>query len=129
MERSGRERQDPEERLAGDAHLYDLGASAQGLREESQAARHGHRQVTLVHHDGITVVLFDFEAGGELPSHVADGLVMIQVIAGRIDVATPENTHAMAAGSLLVLAAGVRHDLIAREPSAVLLTVHLRHST
>jgi quercetin dioxygenase-like cupin family protein len=54
---------------------------------------------------------------------------MIQVIAGRIDVATQEKTHAMAAGSLLVLSAGIRHDLIAREPGAVLLTVHLRHNT
>jgi quercetin dioxygenase-like cupin family protein len=128
MERSGRERQDPEDRFAGAAHLYDLGASAQGLREEEQAARHGHRQVTLVHDDGITVVLFDFEAGGELPNHAADGLVMVQVIAGRIDVATREETHSMPAGSLLVLAAGIRHDVIAREPSQMLLTVHLGHA-
>jgi quercetin dioxygenase-like cupin family protein len=128
MEQSGRERQDPEERFAGDAHLYDLGAAAQGLREEEQAARRGHRQVTLVHDDGITVLLFDFEPGGELPSHVADGLVMIQVIAGRIDVTTTEETHSIAAGSLLVLAAGVRHDVLAREQSQVLLTVHLLHA-
>ncbi len=128
MERSGSERQNPEERFAGDAHLYDLVAAAQGLREEEHAARRGHRQVTLVHDDGITVVLFDFEAGGELPHHAADGLVMIQVIAGRIDVTATEVTHSMAAGSLLVLAAGVRHDLLAREPSQVLLTVHLRHA-
>jgi quercetin dioxygenase-like cupin family protein len=125
---SGRERRDPDDRFAGDEHLFDLAASARDLRREEQVARDGHRQVTLVHEDGITVMLFDFEAGGRLASHSADGLVMIQVIAGTIDVATATARHSMAAGSLLTLAAGVEHDVIAREPSQVVLTVHLRHS-
>jgi quercetin dioxygenase-like cupin family protein len=128
VDRSGRERQDPDERFAGKVHLYDLGATGRGLREEQRAPRRGHRQITLVHDDGITVVLFDFEADGQLPDHAADGLVMIQVIAGRLDVTTAAETHSLAAGSLLVLAAGVRHDVSAREPSQMLLTVHLQHS-
>lgn len=123
---SGRERQDPDDRFAGDEHLFDLAASARDLRREEQEARDGHRQVTLVHDDGITVVLFDFEAGGQLASHSADGLVMIHVIAGMIDVVTATARHSMAAGSLLTLAAGVQHDVTAREPSQVVLTVHLR---
>jgi quercetin dioxygenase-like cupin family protein len=123
---TGTERRDPEDRFAGDEHLFDLAASADALRREEQPARDGHRQVALVHDDGVTVILFDFEAGGQLPDHSADGLVMIHVIAGTVDVATPETTHTIGAGSLLVLAAGVRHDLSAREPSRVLLTVHLR---
>ncbi|MBA2719548.1 MAG: cupin domain-containing protein [Chloroflexi bacterium] len=124
---SGRERRDPDDRFAGDEHLFDLAAAAHDLEREEQEARDGHRQVTLVHDDGVTVVLFAFEAGGRLGSHSADGLVMINVIAGTIDVATATATHSMAAGSLLTLAAGVQHDVIAREPSQVLLTVHLRH--
>ena len=124
---SGRERQDPDDRFAGDEHLFDLAASARDLQREEQEARDGHRQVTLIHDDGITVVLFDFEAGGRLASHSADGLVMIHVIAGMIDVVTATARHSMAAGSLLTLAAGVQHDVTAREPSQMLLTVHLRH--
>ena len=124
---SGRERQDPDDRFAGDEHLFDLAASARDLQGEEQEARDGHRQVTLVHDDGITVVLFDFEAGGRLASHSADGLVMIHVIAGLIDVVTATARHSMAAGSLLTLAAGVQHDVTARQPSQMLLTVHLRH--
>ena len=123
---SGRERRDPDDRFAGDEHLFDLVAAARDLQREEQQARHGHRQITLVHDDGITVVLFDIEAGGRLASHSADGLVMIHVIAGRIDVVSATATHSMAAGSLLTLAAGVQHDVTAREPSQMLLTVHLR---
>jgi len=128
MDQTGRERREPEERFAGNAHLFDLAVSARGLRDEDQQARQGHRQVTLVHDNGITVVLFDFEADGQLPNHAADGLVMIQVIAGMIEVSTPDDMHSMTAGSLLVLAAGVQHDVSAREPSQMLLTVHLRHA-
>ena len=124
---TGRERRDPDDRFAGDEHLYALAAVARDLQQEEQEARDGHRQVTLVHDDGITVVLFAFEAGGRLPDHSADGLVMIHVVTGAVDVATGSGTHAMTAGSLLVLAAGVRHDVTAREPSQLLLTVHLRH--
>jgi quercetin dioxygenase-like cupin family protein len=124
---SGRERQDPDDRFAGDEHLFDLAASARDLQGEEQEARHGHRQVTLVHDDGITVVLFAFEAGGQLANHSADGLVMIHAIAGTIDVATATASHLLAAGSLLILAAGVQHDVTAREPSQMVLTVHLRH--
>ena len=123
-----RERRDPAERFAGSEHLYDLTGSAQALRRELREPRNGHRQVTLAHDEGITVLLFDFEVGGALPDHVADGLVMIQVIAGAIEVATSETVHRLTAGSLLVLAAGVRHDVSAREASQVLLTVHLRHA-
>jgi hypothetical protein len=80
---SGRERQDPDDRFAGDEHLFDLAASARDLQGEEQEARHGHRQVTLVHDDGITVVLFAFEAGGQLANHSADGLVMTGYRPGR----------------------------------------------
>ncbi len=123
---TGTQRRDPEDRFAGNEHLFDLSAAAHDLRREEQPAREGHRQVTLVHDDGVTVMLFDFEAGGRLPNHSADGLVMIHAIAGTIDVATPQTSHTIGAGSLLTLAAGVRHDVSAREPSQVLLTVHLR---
>jgi quercetin dioxygenase-like cupin family protein len=123
-----RERREPTERLAGNEHRYDLAAAAAGLRAEEQEPRHGHRQITLVHDEGITVILFDFERGGMLPDHAAEGLVMIQVISGSIEVSTADAAHVLGAGSLLVLAAGVRHDLTALEASVMLLTVHLRHA-
>jgi quercetin dioxygenase-like cupin family protein len=119
-------RREPEERFAGDEHLFDLAAVAEGLRREEHPARDGHRQITLVHEGGVTVILFDFEAGGQLPGHSAAGLVMIQVIAGMVDVVADDGTHTLGGGSLLVLAAGVRHDVTAREPSRMLLTVHLQ---
>jgi len=126
MNQAGRERRAPTERFAGNEHLFNLAASAKTLRIEEQEARDGHRQITLIHQDGISVLLFDFEPGGRLSNHSADGLVIIQAIAGMLEVATSKATHTLPAGSLLVLAAGVVHDVSARHAGQMLLTVHLK---
>lgn len=125
MKEPGRERRGPVERFAGSEHLFNLAASAATLRGEDQVPRRGHRQITLIHRDGISVVLFDFESGGRLSNHSADGLVIIQAIAGIFEVVTSTAAHTVPAGSLLMLAAGVVHDVHARRPSQMLLTIHL----
>lgn len=115
----------PVERFAGNEHLYDLTALAGQLRAEPHPAIGGHRQMTIVHHESLALVLFDFEADGCLVDHVADGLVVIQALSGQIRVSTPEGDHELASGDLLVLAPGVHHDLRASAPSRVLLTVNM----
>ena len=70
-------------------------------------------------------MLFDFEAGGQLREHAADGYVTVLVLNGDIRIATAEEQHPMSSGSLLVLRPGVVHDLEATTASSVLLTVRL----
>lgn len=122
---SERLRPAPAERFAGSEHLYDLAGIAAQLRAEPHAAIDGHRQMTIVRHGSVALVLFDFEAGGRLVNHVADGLVTIQTLAGQVRVGTPEGDKELVAGSLLVLAPGVVHDLHASVSSQVLLTVNM----
>jgi len=119
----------PAERFAGPEHVYDLADIAAQLRAEPHPAAGGHRQMTIVHHGSVALVLFDFEADGRLVDHVADGLVTIQTLAGLVAVRTSEADHQLGAGSLLVLSPGVAHDLHASVPSQVLLTVHLEPKT
>lgn len=118
-------RRPPRERFAGEEHLFDLEAEGEALLREPTGERHGHRQVTLFHRDTTTVVLFDFEPGGYLVDHVADGYVMVQVLSGELRMTTAEAGHSMPAGSLLVLMPGVQHDVHAIAASRMLLTVHL----
>lgn len=122
---AGRLRPAPAQRFAGAEHVYDLGEVARRLRAEPRPATDGHRQMTIAHHGSVALVIFDFEAGGRLVDHVADGLVTIHALSGRIRVRTADGEHVLPAGSLLVLAPGVAHDLHADEPSEMLLTVHL----
>jgi quercetin dioxygenase-like cupin family protein len=118
-------RRAPVERFAGPEHVYDLAELAERLRAEPHPATNGHRQITIAHHGSVALVLFDFEAGGRLLDHVADGLVTIHALAGRVQVRTAEGERELDAGTLLVLSPGVAHDLHASVPSQVLLTVHM----
>ncbi len=122
---SDRMRRPPRQRFAGDQHLFDLTAEADALGEEPSGERHGHRQITLFRREATSIVLFDFEAGGYLLDHAADGDVMIQVLGGELRVAAEGEERLMPAGTLLVLRPGVRHDVRAVSASRMLLTVHL----
>lgn len=119
------QRQAPRERFSGEEHLFDLAAEGEAIRAEPGAARDGHRQITLFRADGLSVVLFEFDAGGWLTDHSADGYVTVNVLAGEIEMTTPEGVHSMPAGTLLVLRPGVRHDVRAKVASRMLLGVHL----
>ncbi len=118
-------RRAPAERFAGTKHVYNLAGIAAQLRAEPHPGTDGHRQMTIAHHGSVALVLFDFEADGRLVDHVADGLVTIHALAGHVQVKTSEGELELDAGTLLVLAPGVAHDLHASVPSQVLLTVHM----
>ncbi len=70
-------------------------------------------------------MLFDFEAGGRLKDHAADGYVTVLVLSGEIRMTTAEEQHGMSADSLLVLRPRIRHDVEALTASRLLLTVRL----
>jgi quercetin dioxygenase-like cupin family protein len=122
---TGRLRERPTMRFAGPEHVFDLAAEAVRLRTEGHPAQDGHRQVVLFREDPVSLVLFDFDAGGVLPDHVADGIVTILVVSGRAEVKTPAERHVLLAGGVLVLRPGVPHDLIAPVASQVLVSVFL----
>jgi quercetin dioxygenase-like cupin family protein len=119
------QRTPPRERFAGHAHLFDLSAEGDRLRAESSGARDGHRQITLFRAEGVSIMLFDFDAGGFLKDHAADGVVSVLVLSGDIRMTTATEDHSIPSGSLLVLKPGVTHDLRAETQSRVLLTVRL----
>lgn len=105
--------------------MFALAAESQSLRDEPRTARDGHRQITLFRGGGLSILLFDFERGGWLKDHAADGYVIVQVLSGEIRIATADEEYRMPAGSLLVLKPGIRHDVRAEAESRMLLTVRL----
>ncbi|MEO8246135.1 MAG: cupin domain-containing protein [Chloroflexota bacterium] len=120
-----RRRKAPRQRFAGSEHLFDLAAEGARLDMEPGGGRDGHRQITLFRGGGVSILLFDFEAGGWLKDHAADGYVTVHVLSGEIQMATAEQTYRMPARSLLVLRPGIRHDVRADTASRMLLTVRL----
>jgi quercetin dioxygenase-like cupin family protein len=128
-EKEERLRQHPDERFAGQAHVFDLSRALNDLRAESHPARHGHRQVTIFHRGPVTKALFAFEPGGELADHAAKGLVTIHALEGRLKVQAADEAYNLNPGMMVVLSPNVRHSVRADEASAMLLTVHLQADT
>jgi len=127
-EPSERLRQHPEQRFHARELQFDIEGVAAKLLGEPLASNRRHRQETLYHQGSLTIALFLFERGGSLPAHSAKGIVTVHVLQGRLRMTTAEQVHDLPGGSMLVMAAGVKHDLEAIEATRMLLTVSLEHS-
>ena len=122
-----RSRSRVEQPFASPQQQFDLNSVTARLKEEFElkAGQGGHRQEAFYKHGPTTLALYLFADLARLPPHRAKGVVIIQVLDGRIEVSAEAHVHDLHAGQLLVLASGVEHDVIAKEESRVLLIVHL----
>lgn len=118
----------PQERFGAPENMLDLPAAICKLRAEVTPTRHGHRQMTLDQYGPITLVLFAFEAGGNLHHHKAAGVVTIHALEGELIVRTEEQEYRLSSNILVTLAPNVRHSVEAAQASAMLLTLCLANS-
>ena len=83
----------------------------------------GRRSEILVKTDDLRVLLVTMRAGATLAEHSAPGTITIHAIQGEVVVDADGATHDLRVGSLVSLAAGVRHSVRARTDGAFLLTI------
>jgi quercetin dioxygenase-like cupin family protein len=102
---------------------FDLLALAGELRLDERYAHSGHTARTLVRASDQRIVLMVMKAGARIAEHQADGTASIQLLSGRISLGLSARTFEMKSGELLVLAAGLRHHVEARDESTLLLTL------
>jgi quercetin dioxygenase-like cupin family protein len=120
-----RQRPHPAERFAAPEHRLDLPQLAAELRKEPLPTHLGHRQMTIYHHEPMAVVLFVFEQDGQLTDHQANGVVTIHLIEGAVQVTTAAHTYDLSPASMVALAPGVKHNVLAKQTSTILLTICL----
>ncbi len=119
----------PAIRLAPPELHIDLQEIATRLRNESTPTRSGHRQETVFHRGAARMMLFAFDAGGNMPSHSAPGEVTIQVLRGVVRVTTGTAAYDLVPNQLLTLDPGVKHDVMALTESEMLLGVTLERNS
>jgi len=122
---SGRPRPHPDDRFRGPQHRFDLGEVTANLLNEPAASQRDHRQETLYRHGPMTIALFLFQRGANLPQHRAEGTVSVHVLEGRLKMSVEGQNHVLSSGQILTMAPGVPHDVFAEEPTRMLLTVCL----
>lgn len=122
-------RDPPRDRFRASERVIDLREVTRELRRSSEPSASGHRQIAVHRRGSTTVVLFLFDPGGELKEHRVEGLTCVHVLRGALEVHTPAESHALHGGQMLMLDAGVPHDIRAGIASEVLLTIQLERGS
>lgn len=74
----------------------------------------------------LEVMRLVLRAGRRLPPHAVAGDITVQCLQGRLDVTTDAGRHTLAAGQLLYLPGGMRHDVVALDDACALVTIALK---
>jgi quercetin dioxygenase-like cupin family protein len=114
--------QRPPEHMSGPFLEFDLRAQIELLRSE-EAYEHGHNSKTVAKYPDFRVVLTAMKAGASIHAHTTSGRISVQTITGHIRMHVGEKLLDLPAGRLLVLDKDVRHDVLAVDDSAFVLTV------
>lgn len=110
-------------RIAGDVLLFDVDAETDATRRRAATSPAGRSATTLVKEGPLRIEAVSLAKGARLRAHAVAGAVSIQVLRGRVRVVTPGGDHELAAGALVALAAGVRHDVLALRDATLLITI------
>lgn len=102
---------------------FDLAAIDGEMRREAAYERNGYLARTLVRTPDLRVVFMVMKAKSSIAEHQAGDTASVHVLSGAIRLGLPSRTVELGAGQLLVLEAGLRHDVEADEDSAFLLTI------
>lgn len=91
--------------------------------DQGLVARHGRSARTLVKDGPLRLTLIAIAANGGMPSHKADGPVSIHLLEGDVVLSADGSEYALVPGEVLVLDAGVQHDVRSTGGCMLLLTV------
>lgn len=114
--------------LAGPLLQFDLELELQQLlREDSWQRETGRSSKSLAKYPDFRIVLILMKGGSQMHQHRAEGRISIQQVKGQSRLRFENrNEVVLQTGHLLVLDAGVLHDVEALEESALLLTISWR---
>jgi|ERR1700732_4889469 quercetin dioxygenase-like cupin family protein len=83
----------------------------------------GIHSKTLFKKRDLRIVLISMQIGAHMHEHHADGTLSIQVLQGQLIVTVNGKGHDLSAGTLFALAPSIRHNVMATDNSAFLLTI------
>ena len=78
---------------------------------------------TVLKAEGARLVLFAFDAGQELTEHTAAVPILLQVLDGHLRVGADGEHVELTPGGLVHIGARVPHEILAMQPSRMILTM------
>jgi quercetin dioxygenase-like cupin family protein len=110
-------------RLKGKVLKFEVAAEMGALVRRVKGNKAKRTAKTLVKEGPLRALVVALDEGGELQEHSVDGPFSVQCLLGRVVIGVEGEKHELSTGELLVVDAGVRHDVTARESSALLITI------
>lgn len=99
------------------------------IKNEITWATTDHNSITIFKSDNTTVVLIGMHQNAELKKHKAYGNIHVQVLEGKINFCTEQQTMSLQKGQIIALKADIPHSVLALEDSFFLLTVIVNNSS
>jgi quercetin dioxygenase-like cupin family protein len=93
------------------------------IKDEITWATSDRNSITIFKSDNTTVVLIGLHQNAELKKHNAYGDIHVQVLEGKINFCTEQQTVSLNKGQMIALKADIPHSVLALEDSFFLLTV------
>lgn len=103
--------------------LIDLPAAMKQIREETSWKTGDRNAITLLKSNRMRVVLVALHEGAEIPRHIAEGMISVQVLEGEIRFSTDQQSEALTTGKMITLHERIPHEVLARKESVFLLTL------
>jgi len=111
------------QKLKADALQFDLQREMLPLLERVRGNKSKRTAKTLVKEGPLRVLIVALEAGGKLEEHAVGGPFSIQCLLGKAEVTMGRTKKRLATGDLLVVDAGIPHDVTATDASILLITI------
>lgn len=105
------------------ATTFSLAEEAAALEATPAYATAGHAAKTLVRRGDSRQLVIALDAGARLSEHRTEHGVLVQVLRGHVQLHTPAGVIELAEQQQVLLDAGTAHDLVAVDPSRVLVTI------
>ena len=102
---------------------FDLLALARDLQDEPSYLREGQAARTLVRAPDLRIVVIALRAGKRMAEHHANVTASVQTLTGHLRLQLADRSAELPAGQLIVLGAGLPHDVYAETDSTFVLTL------
>lgn len=110
-------------RLKADVMRFSVQEEMLQLVQRVRGNKSKRTAKTLVKEGPLRVLIAALDAGGKLEEHAVDGPFTVQCLMGKVVSHVAGTTKELSTGDLLVVDAGVAHDIEATEAAALLITI------
>ena len=104
----------------------DLNKYIEQIKNESTWKESDRNSVTIYKSDSMRIVLTGLHKNAELKPHKANGVICVQVLEGKMNFVTDQQTSVVEKGQMIALHENITHSILALKESFFLLTLSMR---